>query len=158
MTEVGIPVGTLTEWFEEQIPDEWFAGGPEVLVDSDEILVFGTLPTDESPRAFRERTRPDRVAIASAAEAAFGRKVTWAVQVGDDLVRFSPVSVPVMTRLRIEERKVLDLLIDGGVARSRSEALAWCVRLVAQNEGEWLVELRQAAEKVAEIRRRGPIC
>lgn len=151
-------MGTLTEWFEEQVPDEWFAGPLEVLVDSDEILVFGPLVADESPRAFRERTRPDRVAIASAAESAFGRKVTWAVRVGEDLVRFSPLSVPVMTRLRIEERRVLDLLIDGGVARSRSEALAWCVRLVATNEGDWLVELRQAAERVAEIRRRGPTC
>jgi hypothetical protein len=155
---VGIPVSTLTDWFQEQVPDGWFTERVEVLVDSDEILVIGTLPSDESARVFRERTRADRVAIAAVAEAAFGRKVTWAVRAGDELVRFSPVSVPVMTRLRIEERQVLDLLIDGGIARSRSEALAWCVRLVASNEGEWLGELREAAERMAEIRRRGPSC
>jgi hypothetical protein len=151
-------MGTLTEWFQEQVPDGWFAGGVEVLVDSDEILVVGPLAEDASPLGFREETRDQRVVIASVAERAFGRKVTWAVRVGDDLVRFTTVSVPVMTRLRIEERQILDLLIDGGIARSRSEALAWCVRLVAQHEGEWLAEMREAAERMAEIRGRGPSC
>lgn len=69
-----------------------------------------------------------------------------------------PESIPVMTRLRGNEREVLDLLIDGGIARSRSEALAWCVRLVVQHEGEWLEELRIASIRVAEVRRRGPAC
>lgn len=68
------------------------------------------------------------------------------------------VSVPVMTRLRPVESQVLDLLIDGGIARSRSEALAWCVRLVAQHEADWLEELRDAAARMAEIRDRGPSC
>lgn len=67
-------------------------------------------------------------------------------------------SIPVMTRLRVHEREVLDLLIEGGIARSRSEALAWCVRLVVQHEGEWLEELRIASIHVAEVRRRGPAC
>ena len=43
-----------------------------------------------------------------------------------------------MTRLRMRERAVLDTLIDAGVARSRSEALAWCVRLVDRHQGEWI--------------------
>lgn len=68
------------------------------------------------------------------------------------------VSVPVMTRLRPAESQVLDLLIEGGIARSRSEALAWCVRLVAQHEADWLEELRAAAARMAEIRERGPDC
>jgi hypothetical protein len=161
--KAGIPDGGglvthLTEWFSERIPDGWFTGEIEVLVDSEEILVVGPLAEDTSPRAFRELTREERIAIASAAERSFDRKVTWAVRVGEDLVRYTTVSVPVMTRLRIEERQVLDLLIDGGIARSRSEALAWCVRLVAQHEGEWLSELRQAAAAMAEVRRRGPHC
>jgi hypothetical protein len=149
---------TLTEWFAERIPDQWFDGDVEVLVDSDEILVIGLLGDGASPRDFRELTRDERVAIAAVAERSFDRKVTWAVRVGEELVRFTTVSVPVMTRLRIEERQVLDLLIDGGIARSRSEALAWCVRLVAQHEGGWLAELRDAAARIAEIRRRGPSC
>ena len=53
-------------------------------------------------------------------------------------------------------RRVLDTLIDAGVARSRSEALAWCVRLVAQHEADWIAELRDAMSKVEEVRRRGP--
>ena len=40
---------------------------------------------------------------------------------------------PVMTRLRQPERLVLDTLVDAGVARSRSDALAWAVRLVGEH-------------------------
>jgi len=69
---------------------------------------------------------------------------------------FTTLSVPVMTRLRMRERQVLDTLIEAGVARSRSEALAWCVKLVADNEEEWLRELREALQRVREVRRQGP--
>jgi hypothetical protein len=51
---------------------------------------------------------------------------------------------------------VLDTLVDAGVARSRSEALAWCVRLVGEHEDDWLAELRQAMSHVAEVRAKGP--
>jgi hypothetical protein len=61
-----------------------------------------------------------------------------------------------MTRLRMADRQALDTLIDAGVARSRSEALAWCVRLVAQHEGEWISELRDAMSAVEEVRNKGP--
>jgi hypothetical protein len=61
-----------------------------------------------------------------------------------------------MTRLRQPQRRVLDTLIDAGVARSRSEALAWCVRLVGQNADDWLAELREAMTQVADVRERGP--
>jgi hypothetical protein len=61
-----------------------------------------------------------------------------------------------MTRLRMQERAVLDTLIDAGVARSRSEALAWCVRLVGRNEAEWMDRLRQALVAVEEARSAGP--
>jgi hypothetical protein len=61
-----------------------------------------------------------------------------------------------MTRLRQPERQVLDTLVDAGVARSRSEALGWCVRLVAEHADTWLTELRTAMETVGELRQRGP--
>lgn len=147
-----------TEWFRGHVPDAWFEEPVDVVADREEILVIGALPAGVPAKRFRELTRDDRVALARVAEARYGRAVSWAVRVGDRLVRFSHLSVPVMTRLRVEERHVLDLLIEGGIARSRSEALAWCVRLVGANESEWLDELRDAASRLAEIRSRGPAC
>ena len=58
---------------------------------------------------------------------------------------FTTLSVPVMTRLRQSERRVLDTLVDAGVARSRSDALAWCVRLTGENADSWLSRLRDGA-------------
>jgi hypothetical protein len=69
---------------------------------------------------------------------------------------FTHLSVPVMTRLRQPERQILDTLVDSGVARSRSEALAWCVRLVGRNSQEWLADLTEAMRKVADVRAAGP--
>ena len=51
-----------------------------------------------------------------------------------------------MTRLHMRQRRVLDTLVDAGVARSRSEALAWCVELVGRNETEWIAKLRGALD------------
>ena len=107
-------------------------------------------------RLFRESSRDERMALAGSAEKAFGRKVSWGGRVGDVMVIFTTASVPVMTRLRLPERRVLDTLIDAGVARSRSEALAWCVRLVGDNEKEWIGELRRAFAAVESVRERGP--
>ncbi len=61
-----------------------------------------------------------------------------------------------MTRLRQPERQVLDTLVASGVARSRSDALAWSVRLVGQHADTWLAELRQAMKAVDEVRAQGP--
>jgi hypothetical protein len=82
--------------------------------------------------------------------------VAWGAVCGDDREVFTNVSVPVMTRLRQRERLVLDTLVDAGVARSRSEALAWAVRLVGQHTDDWLTELRGAMASVEEVRGRGP--
>jgi hypothetical protein len=71
-------------------------------------------------------------------------------------VLFTHLAVPVMTRLRQPERQVLDTLVDAGVARSRADALAWCVRLVGKHAEEWLTELREAMEKVEQVRAQGP--
>ena len=61
-----------------------------------------------------------------------------------------------MTRLRLNERQVLDTLIESGVARSRSEALDWCVRLVGSRADTWLAELREAMRAVQQVREAGP--
>lgn len=75
---------------------------------------------------------------------------------GDVEEVFTNASVPVMTRLRFEDRQVLDTLIDTGVARSRSEAMAWCVGQVGKHQGEWIERLREAMTEVERIRAQGP--
>jgi hypothetical protein len=160
----------LSTWFARHVPDTWFTGPPRVEGDRDEIVVVGELPAPRrpagagDPRAatlarvhrFREETRDVRTRIAAEAQHLFGRKVSWGATCDGTTVLFTTVSVPVMTRLRMPERAVLDLLMEAGVARSRSEALAWCVRLVAANEGEWIEALRAALDRVAELRDSGP--
>jgi hypothetical protein len=152
----------IAGWFTGRCPDGWFVEAPEVTVDREEILVVGRVAEPEAgaelgrAKRFREETRDTRMRIAEEAEARFGRKVSWGVHVGDERYLFTHLAVPVMTRLRQGERTVLDTLIDAGVARSRSDALAWCVRLVDEHQGEWIQELRDALVHVEEVRRRGP--
>ena len=162
----------LQGWFAGRLPDGWFTEAPEVAVDRDEILVVGRLgePTvgadaDEATKdaactgriqGFREDTRSARMRIADDAEHRFGRKVAWGAECGDVRVVFTSLSVPVMTRLRMAERRTLDTLVDAGVARSRSDALAWCVRLVREHEHDWIEQLRDALVKVQEVRSEGP--
>ena len=162
----------LVGWFAGRLPGDWFAAPPDVQFDRDEILVIGSLsepelPADAGPetrkaalqariQGFREDTRGQRMRVADEAERRFGRKVSWGATCGDHRVLFTTVATPAMTRLRMPERTVLDTLIDAGVARSRSHALAWCVRLVAEKQEEWLADLRQALESVEAVRREGP--
>jgi hypothetical protein len=97
--------------------------------------------------------------IADEAEARYGRKVAWGVQAGDEnseRILFTHIAVPVMTRLKQPERQVLDTLVDAGVARSRSDALAWSVRLVGEHADEWLGKLREAMKNVDDVRAEGP--
>ncbi|MBF6183273.1 hypothetical protein [Nocardia otitidiscaviarum] len=124
----------------------------------------GTARPADVPRAtrdglvarFRETTRPARMQIAAEAQHRYGRTVSWGVRVGDERIMFTHVAAPVMTRLRQPERKVLDTLVDAGVARSRSDALAWTVKLAGQHAEAWLAELREAMRKVDELRAEGP--
>jgi len=162
----------VTGWFAGRLPDNWFTAAPEVTIDRDEILVVGALAavalegeaTDAAREAaqdarvsrFRETTREARMAIADEAERAFGRKVAWGVKVGDERRLFTTLSIPVMTRLRQPERQVLDTLVEAGVARSRSDALAWCVRLVSKHQSEWIDGLREALVNVDKRRSEGP--
>ena len=155
----------VSTWLAGRLPEDWFEGAPEVVVDRDEILVVGTIAAPEGgPEAeigrisrFREETRQARMKIASEAEHRFDRKVAWGAQAGSVRQVFTSLSVPVMTRLRQSERVVLDTLVDSGVARSRSEALGWCVKLVGKNTEAWLVELREAMEAVTKVRAAGPV-
>ena len=163
----------IAAWFAARVPAGWFAGSPEVDADGEEILVIGVLPdvelargTAEDARAagrtaridrFREETRDDRIRIAREAERHFRRKVAWGARCGDQTRVFTALSVPVMTRLRMNERSILDTLVAGGVARSRSDALAWCVRLVGMHQADWIKGLREALVKVDEIRSKGPL-
>jgi hypothetical protein len=105
---------------------------------------------------FREETREARMRIADEAQHRFGRKVSWGATCGESRALFTSLSSPVMTRLRQPERIVLDTLVDAGVARSRSDALGWCVRLVGQHSQEWLSELREALREVERLRGAGP--
>lgn len=145
-------------WFADRVPQSWFEDPPEVDVDADELLVTGRLAGTPKGQVegFREATREERMRIAQEAEHRFGRKVSWAVRADGERFLFSNLSLPVMTRLRLPERQVLDTLVGAGVARSRSDALAWCVRLVARHEADWIAELKEALVKVGELRRKGP--
>lgn len=146
----------IERFFHAKVPSKWFAGRPAVESDDDEILCVGVLAPDSSIESFREATRSERIAIAGEAETLFGRKVSWGVERDGVTTLFTTQSTPVMTRLRLRERAVLDTLIDAGVARSRSEALAWCVKLVAQHQADWLEELREALVGVEHVRAGGP--
>jgi hypothetical protein len=169
------PADDAAAWLSGRLPDGWFVGTPEVTVDREEIIVVGELPAldgefpdTEAGRAdraaaaagrisrFRESTRDDRIEIARQAEHRYQRKVAWGARLGGQTELFTVASVPVMTRLRQPERVVLDTLVDAGVARSRSDALAWAVRLVGQHADEWLTELRSAMAKVDDLRAKGP--
>ncbi|HVQ86752.1 MAG TPA: hypothetical protein VMT88_01090 [Actinomycetes bacterium] len=162
----------LRGWLTGRIPSDWFEGALRVIVDREEITVIGTLAApdggddaDDAELAaarrglatgFRERTREQRIEIASEIERRTDRKVAWGVDVGGEPIMFTHLAAPVMTRLRQPERHVLDTLVAAGVARSRADALAWCVRLVGQHTGDWLADLRNAMTEVERVRAAGP--
>jgi hypothetical protein len=170
---MGADQAQVAGWLQGRLPDEWFTGPAEVTVDREEILVVGTLATPEGvdgepdgPEAaeaargrisrFREDTRDERISIAREAEHRFGKKIAWGAECGTTSVVFTHLAVPVMTRLRQPERVVLDTLVDAGVARSRADALAWCVRLVGEHTEDWLAQLREAMTSVQRLRDEGP--
>lgn len=162
----------LRGWFAGRLPEGIYTELVDVTVDREEITVIGRIAEPELAAEaskvereaaiegrmseFRERTREQRMEVAREAEHKFRKKVSWGVQVGDSKAIFTNVSAPVMTRLRQQERIVLDTLVEGGAARSRSDALAWCVRLVQKNADSWLGDLRTSLENVQKVRAQGP--
>jgi hypothetical protein len=164
---------TITAWVQGRLPDGWFIEPAEVSVDREEIVIVGRLalpegvtgetPSDEAREAalgrisrYREETRDERIKIAREAEHRFEKKVAWGVSSGDTRTLFTHIAAPVMTRLRQPERQVLDTLVEAGVARSRADALGWCVRLVGEHTEDWLTELREAMTSVQRLRTEGP--
>ena len=149
----------IKAWFTGRLPDDFFVGVPEV--DRRQRRDPRRRPAERSRAGrgrerrgcrhreearierFREDTREHRIRIAEEAQARFGRVVSWGATAGSTTRLFTIANVPVMTRLRMSQRQVLDTLIDAGIARSRSEALAWCVELVGRNEAAWIDELRK---------------
>jgi hypothetical protein len=161
----------ITGWIHGRLPDDWFVEPADVTTDRDEILIIGriALPdgvAEDSEDAreaaigrisrFREDTRDQRIRIAREAERRFERKVSWGAACGNTRALFTNVAAPVMTRLRQPERQVLDTLVEAGVARSRADALGWCVRLVGEHTEEWLEQLRDAMTSVQRLRNEGP--
>lgn len=169
---MGDTMDELRGWFAGRIPEGWFTGPLEITADREEILVVGELAEvaaaqgasegeasaarESRIEGFRDDTRGARMHIAEEAQRRFRRHVSWGVRLGGETRHFTTAAVPVMTRLRMRERGVLDTLVDAGVARSRSEALAWCVRLVGDNEAAWIESLRGALGAVHEARKAGP--
>ena len=163
---------TAEAWLAGRLPQDWFTGPVEVSRDRDELLIWGALTAPElsddaddaerelaaraRAKTFREDTRERRIEIANELEHLSGKKVSWGVRVGDHQTLFTHLAAPVMTRLRQPERQVLDTLVDAGVARSRSGALDWCVKLVGERSDSWLAELREAMGRVEEVRKKGP--
>ncbi|WP_329415971.1 hypothetical protein OG802_31365 [Streptomyces sp. NBC_00704] len=162
----------LRGWFAGRLPDGLFEELTEVTADREEITVVGRIAAprlaEDAPDAerkaavdariqeFRDRTRETRMDVARDAEHRFRHKVSWGVVCDGERALFTHVAAPVMTRLRQPERQVLDTLIAAGVARSRSDALAWCVRLVQRHTDDWLTELRDSLEHVQRVRAQGP--
>jgi hypothetical protein len=158
----------ITGWVHGRLPDDWFVEPAEVSVDRDEIVVIGRIAVPDSEASevheaevgrisrFREDTREQRIRIAREAERRFERKVSWGAACGDTRALFTNVAAPVMTRLRQPERQVLDTLVEAGVARSRADALGWCVRLVGEHTEDWLGQLREAMTSVQRLRSEGP--
>jgi hypothetical protein len=160
------PADDAADWFRGRLPDGWFSE-IEVRTDREEITVLGTLSDSQAGDAdgaaaegrigrFRAETKAERIEIALEAQARYQRKVSWGVRLGEVEALFTHVAAPVMTRLRQPERQVLDTLVDAGVARSRSDTLAWSVRLVGEHADEWLGQLRDAMAEVDKLRGEGP--
>jgi hypothetical protein len=172
MTDHGANDDDIKAWFTGRLPAEWTTESPDITIDREEITVrihvpAVTLPDDSSDEAkaeaaagrisaWREETRDLRMAIANEAQRRFERAVSWGATIDGHQALFTHLAVPVMTRLRQPQRQVLDTLVAAGVARSRADALQWCVRLVGKHADDWLADLRAAMEQVEAVREQSP--
>ena len=155
-------------WLLGRIPADWGASVADLKMDEHEVLLTVRLKDVEDGEGdleaarlgriqqFRDATREERIRISNESQRKFGRVVSWSAECGEVRQIFTHLALPVMTRLRLPEREVLDALVDSGIARSRAHALAWCVALVRQHQSDWFTELKQAMESVARVRAQGP--
>ena len=159
------------EWFAGRLPEDWFDGDPTVVVDREEITVIGRLPEPDGERERSPRVGPRFPVPRGDPAGAHAHRRRGAgplrpqgllgcrgraVAESPERILFTHIAVPVMTRLKQPERQVLDTLVDAGVARSRSDALAWSVKLVGEHTEEWLAKLRDAMRNVDDLRSEGP--
>ena len=156
----------ITGWVSGALPPDLYQGPPSIDVDVDEILVVGDVGAPEVPEGldaqgttaaeqariarFREETRDRRIAVARQAEARYGRPISWGATAGATTERFTSVHARIATRLGLDHRKVLDRLVAAGIAKSRGQALAWCVDLVQKNEEAWLTRLKEALDTLGQ--------
>lgn len=159
-------------WVSGALPPDLYRGAPTVEVDRDEILVVGDVGAPDSPEGldpegvaaaeaariarFREETRDRRIAVARQAEARYDRPISWGATAGATTARFTTVHARTATRLDLEQRRLLDHLVEAGIARSRGHALAWCVTLVQQNEEQWLTRLKEALANLQQTAKDAP--
>lgn len=159
-------------WVSGALPPDLYRGTPSIEVDRDEILVVGDVGAPEVPEGldaegvaaaeaarisrFREETRDGRIAVARQAEARYDRPISWGATAGATTTRFTTVHARTATRLDLDQRRLLDHLVEAGVAKNRASALAWCVDLVQQNEEAWLTRLKESLETLNQTVREAP--
>src|SRR4029077_4737222 len=96
-------------WFAGRLPDDWFEGTPDITLDTEEILLVGTLSSAGLPadtpaakaaaqaarvKRFREDTRDHRIRIAREAEHRYGRQISWGAVCGEHRERFTTLAPP----------------------------------------------------------------
>ncbi|MFN4046447.1 MAG: ribbon-helix-helix domain-containing protein, partial [Acidilobaceae archaeon] len=85
-----------------------------------------------------------------------GKEVGEALKSALEEVRRAAESVSAATvissiRLREEDAKVVDELVDAGIFKSRSEAVAFFVRKGIEASKEWLEKVRENIRKIREL-------
>ena len=134
----------VADWFAGRLPPEWSSGPAQIDIDREEIIVVVPQAGDGPLSDFRDSTRDQRIALARQAEETFARKISWGVLRHGVQRLFTTVRAPVTAELAMPERRILDTLTESGVATNRSDAVAWCIRLVGQHEADWLRDLHDA--------------
>lgn len=155
-TKDGDRLEAVNSWFAERLPAAWLSRPAEIELDREEVLVVLPLAAASDPATFRDATRDTRIELARQAENRFGVKVSWGTVKGGDRHLFTTLRSALTVPVAMPERRVLDALVAAGVATNRSEAVAWCIRLVGRHESDWLRDLRDAVAAAPAGRREIP--
>lgn len=157
MTDDADVTARLSAWFAERLPAEWLCGPAQIEVDREEAVVVLPLAERYDSGEFRDATRGKRIQLAQQAEEAFGLKISWGTTKDGRRRLFTTVRTAVAVPLAMRERQILDGLVAAGVAADRTEAVAWCIRLVGHHESDWLRDLRDAVAAAPPGRRDRPV-